>query len=120
MPNNKRVLMSPAEGDGRPTPKSRRKPDSRRDGSGHMDRAYAADLQQMAMETVPVESRPFIGSPHTEDDLAEHLAEQAIETATSGEDHGLDTFDVDAPEDVMSPFRVVNAIDDEEEEEEEE
>jgi hypothetical protein len=84
-----------------------------------MDRAYAADLQELAQKTVVPESQPFIGSPHTEDDLAEHLAEQAIETATSGEDHGLDTFDVDAPEDLMSPFRVVNAIDDEDEEEEE-
>ena len=85
-----------------------------------MDRAYAADLQELSQKTVVPETKPFIGSPHTDDDLAEHLAEQAIETATSGEDHGLDSFDVDSPEDLMSPFRVVNAIDDEEEEEEEE
>lgn len=119
MPNHKRALKSPPNGDGQPTRKSRKKPDSRRDGSGHLDHAYAADLQELAQQSVTLESKPFIGSPHTEDDLAEHLAEQAIETATSGEDHGLDTFDVDAPEDVMSPFRVVSAIEDEEEEEEE-
>jgi hypothetical protein len=120
MPNHKRALKLPMSDDGQPPPKSRRKPESRRDGAGHIDRAYAADLQQLALQTVAPESQPFIGGPRTEDDLAEHLAEQAIETATSGEDHGLDSFDIDAPEDLMSPFRVVNAIDDEEEEEEEE
>jgi hypothetical protein len=107
MPNHKRASKSPASDDGRPPPKSRRKPESRRDGAGHIDRAYAADLQELSQKSVVPDSRPF------------NLAEQASETATSGEDHGLDTFDVDAPEDVMSPFRVVNAIDDEEEEEEE-
>lgn len=118
MPNHKRALKPSLSDDGQTPPKSRRKPESRRDGAGHMDRAYAADLQELALQTVTPESQPFIGGPRTEDDLAEHLAEQAIETATSGEDHGLDSFDVDAPEDLMSPFRVVNAIDDEEEEEE--
>lgn len=117
MPNHKRALKSPTSDDGATPSKNRRKPESRRDGAGHIDRAYAADLQELALQTVSRESQPFIGSPRTEDDLAEHLAEQAIETATSGEDHGLDTFDLDAPEDLMSPFRVVNAIDDEEEEE---
>jgi hypothetical protein len=112
-------MKSPTSDDGQPPPKSRRGPESRRDGAGHIDRAYAADLQELALQTVASESQPFIGGPRTEDDLAEHLAEQAIETATSGEDHGLDSFDIDAPEDLMSPFRVVNAIDDEEEEEEE-
>src|SRR5690349_18098457 len=104
MPNHKRALKSPPADDGHPSRKNQRKPDSRRDGAGHMDRAYAADLQQLGRQTSPTESKPFIGSPHTEDDLAEQLAEQAVATATSGEDHGLDTFDVDAPEDVMSPF----------------
>jgi hypothetical protein len=118
MPDRKRALKPPTSDDGQPSPKGRRKPESRRDGAGHIDRAYAADLQELAQQTVAPESKPFIGSPRTDDDLAEHLAEQAIETATSGEDHGLDTFDVDAPEDLMSPFRVVSAIEDEEEEEE--
>jgi hypothetical protein len=120
MPNHKRALKSLPADDGQTSSKSRKKPESRRDGAGHMDRAYAADLQQLGLQTVPRDSKPFIGSPHTEDEMAEQLAEQAIETATSGEDHGLDTFDLDAPEDVMSPFRVVNAIDPDEEEEEEE
>src|SRR5690349_16565946 len=106
MPNQKRATKSPTADDGRAIAKNRKRgesappssraPNERRDGAGHMDRAYAAELHRLGQQAVVPDGKPFIRNSFTEDDLAERLAEQAIETATSGEARALGANDDDA------------------------
>jgi len=89
----------------------------RRDGVGHIDPSYRSELLRLSSRPPPAsDAVPFIGSNRSTDELAEQLGEDTIVTATSGEWAAPDAFDVDAPEDLVSPFREPG---DEEEEEEE-
>jgi hypothetical protein len=93
----------------------------RRDGGGHMDPSYRSGLLRLSSRPPPAsEAVPFIGSNRSTDELAEQLGEDAIVTATSGEWAAPDALDVDAPEDLVSPFREPGDEEEEEEEEEEE
>jgi hypothetical protein len=85
-----------------------RAPIRRRDGSGHIEARYAKDLleQSGAREA---DGAAFIGGSHTNDDLAEELGEEAVETMTSGEDKGEDVADQDVPEERGGPFVVTAA-----------
>ena len=49
-------------------------------------------------------AEPIDGPPHTDDDLAENLAEAFVIGATSGESASDDLTDVTAPEEVGGPF----------------
>jgi hypothetical protein len=92
----------------------------RRDASGHLDPLYRAELIRLSSRPPPAsDGVPFIGTNRTSDELAEDLGEHAVETATRGGDIGFHVLDVDAPEDLVSPFRMDGDEEEEEEEEEE-
>jgi hypothetical protein len=86
-------------------PSAHRAPIRRRDGSGHIDASYAKDLLELsgARETG---GAALVDGPHTNDDLAEELGEEAVETMTSGEDEGEDVADQSVPEERGGPFVV--------------
>lgn len=89
----------------------------RRDGGGHMDPSYRSELLRLSSRPPPAsDAVPFIGSNRSSDELAEQLGEDAIVTATTGEWAAPDAFDVDAPEELVSPFRDPADPDEDEEE----
>jgi hypothetical protein len=58
----------------------------RRDGTGHIDPAYANDLLAMSGHSDgDAGSRAFLDRAYTDDDLSEGLGEAFVEGATSGE-----------------------------------
>jgi hypothetical protein len=75
----------------------------RRDGSGHLDPKYAADLRQRSgrTETAGV---GFLERSRSSDDLAEALGEQFVEGATTGEGAAEDLLDQEVPEERGGPF----------------
>jgi hypothetical protein len=81
----------------------------RRDGSGHLDPKYAADLRARSRETPRDETSGFFEDPRTQDDLAEVLGEEFIGGATSGEGAGEDVANQEVPEEVGGPFVVTSA-----------
>jgi hypothetical protein len=94
----KRVAKPKAE---KPAAKA---PISRRDGAGHLDPTYEANL--MAMSHKKDRGGPelaFVGGRHT-DDLAESMGEQVVEQATSGEYDGEDVLDQEVTEEQGGPF----------------
>jgi hypothetical protein len=96
-------------------------PVRRRDGGGHLNPVYADELRELGRDHTARDARPFFNQSFTEDAFAEQLGEQAVETATSGEDHALGgAADDNTPEDTVSPFRAAIMSPSEEEEEEEE
>jgi hypothetical protein len=79
----------------------------RRDGTGHLDATYAADLRarSRAGKTGDGDSRAFLGRrAHSSDDLAEEQGEDFIEAATSGEDDREDSRDRVVAEESGGPF----------------
>jgi hypothetical protein len=74
-----------------------------------LDPEYAKDLRALSRDSVPPEAEPFVSRSHTRDDLAENLAEEAIATATSGEDDREDVANQDVPEERGGPFVVTTA-----------
>jgi hypothetical protein len=83
------------------------KPNSvaRRDGTGHLDPKYASELRSLSEESAEKDDNvAFFRKPRTGDDLAEQLGEEAVETATSGEDQGEDALNQDVPEERGGPF----------------
>ncbi len=80
----------------------------RRDGSGHMDPKYAADLRR---QSGPPESAGvgFLDQSRSSDDLAESLGEQFVEAATTGEDAAEKALDQEVPEERGGPFVRSNA-----------
>jgi hypothetical protein len=84
-------------------------PMRRRDGVGHLDPVYADELRELGRKRAAPDGRAFINDSYTDDAFAEQLGEQAVETATSGEDHALGGRDDDnAPEETLSPFSAAN------------
>jgi hypothetical protein len=81
----------------------------RRDGSGHLDPKYAADLRARSRETPRDETSGFFEDPRTQDDLAEVLGEEFVGGATSGEGAGEDVANQEVPEEVGGPFVVTSA-----------
>src|SRR5262245_27927419 len=64
-------------------------PIRRRDGAGHLDPRYAADLlaASLAGRDEPGDNA-FVRGTRAKDDLAEVLGEEVVEAMTSGEDEG--------------------------------
>jgi hypothetical protein len=85
-----------------------RAPVRRRDGSGHIEPGYAKELLERSGERASGD-KAFIDGSHTDDDLAEELGEEAVETMTSGEDEGEDVADQNVPEERGGPFVVTTA-----------
>jgi hypothetical protein len=83
-----------------------KKPLVRRDGTGHLDPKYAADLRKIGRETAPPHSddTAFFDEPRSGDPLAEHLGESFVQQATSGEDCTEDVADEVVPEESGGPF----------------
>jgi len=75
----------------------------RRDGSGHLDPKYAADLRRRIGRPDP-EGVGFLAQSRSSDDLAEALGEQFVEGATTGEGAGEEQLDQEVPEERGGPF----------------
>jgi hypothetical protein len=60
----------------------------RRDGTGHLDRAYALDLWTRGRANAEPNDAAFLHRTRSGIALAEQFGETAIATATSGEDAG--------------------------------
>jgi hypothetical protein len=74
----------------------------RRDATGHLDPAYAADLRARIEEGHPKDDdRGF-----AKDALSDELGEEFVETVTSGEDEGTEIRDQDVTEELGGPFTV--------------
>ena len=75
----------------------------RRDGAGHLDPKYAAELRAR-IGRPEVEPKGFVEGSRSPDDLVEELGEEVIETATSGEYEGEDALNREVPEERGGPF----------------
>jgi hypothetical protein len=77
----------------------------RRDGTGHIDPKYAADLlAQGGTSDRDEDPSGFIAQPRSGDDLAENLAEEFVASATSGENQEEEVLDQEVPEERGGPF----------------
>jgi hypothetical protein len=75
----------------------------RRDGAGHLDPQYAADLRAKSSRPEP-EPASFLNRPRSSDDLVEELGEEVVGEATSAEHEGGDILDQEVPEERGGPF----------------
>jgi hypothetical protein len=94
-----------------PTSKKNRKapsPIKRRDGAGHLDAHYSADLRRKSLETAAPKNDgdAFLRGARSKDDLAEQLGEEFVASATTGEAEGEDVLNQDVPEERGGPFVV--------------
>jgi hypothetical protein len=83
--------------------KAKRPPVRRRDGAGHLDPQYAADLRAKSWRP-PEDPESFIERPRSRDDLVEELGEEVVAEATSAEHEGEDILDQEVPEERGGPF----------------
>ncbi len=92
------------------TPKKKRTAGAalkRRDGAGHLDARYSADLRRKSLENAgPREGEAFLRGSRSKDDLAEQLGEEFVAAATKGEAEGEDVLNQDVPEERGGPFLV--------------
>jgi hypothetical protein len=75
----------------------------RRDGAGHLDPQYAADLRAKSSRPER-EPDSFLSRPRSTDDLVEELGEEVVGEATSAEHEGEDRLDQEVPEERGGPF----------------
>jgi hypothetical protein len=75
----------------------------RRDGAGHLDPQYAADLRAKSSRP-EYEPDSFVSRPRSKDDLVEELGEEVVGEATSAEHEGGDILDQEVPEERGGPF----------------
>jgi hypothetical protein len=73
----------------------------RRDGAGHLDPKYAADLRAL-VQGRPKDDEQAFGA----DALSQELGEEFVETVTSGEDEGTEIRDERVTEELGGPFTV--------------
>jgi len=73
----------------------------RRDGSGHLDPKYAADLRARSRGKQKDDNRAF-----GNDALSKEMGEEFVETVTSGEDEGNEVRDQRVTEELGGPFTV--------------
>lgn len=77
----------------------------RRDGSGHLDPQYAAELlERSGGNDREQPNEGFLTQPRSSDDLAENMGEEFIASATSGENQEEDLLDQVVPEERGGPF----------------
>ncbi len=83
-----------------------KKPMARRDGSGHLNAKYAADLRRRSKSATVVDSdaRGFLRGKRKNDALADEMGKEFLETVTSGEDEGNEIRDAITEEEVGGPF----------------
>jgi hypothetical protein len=80
------------------------------DGAGHMDPAHKKHLLELAREGKPSEtSEAFVKKSHTNDDLAEELAESAVASMNSGEEQLTGELNAEVAEERGGPFVKTNA-----------
>lgn len=85
--------------------KPKKAPISRRDGAGHIDSKYAADLLAKSHAFKSKEdAAAFLRGRSKDDPLAEELGKEFVETVTSGEDEGTEVRDSDNVEEIGGPF----------------
>ena len=75
----------------------------RRDGAGHLDPQYAADLRAKSSRPEH-EPDSFLNRPRSSDALVEELGEEVVGEATSAEHEGEDILDQEVPEERGGPF----------------
>ncbi len=75
----------------------------RRDGVGHLEPQYAADLRARSGRP-DREPSSFLDRPRSSDDLVEELGEEVVAEATSAEHGGEDILDQEVPEERGGPF----------------
>ena len=85
-----------------------KKPIVRRDATGHLDPKYAAELRAKSKEGATADdNRAFLGGhQRAHDSLAENLAEEFVQSATSGEESGEDDMNAVTTEEAGGPFIV--------------
>jgi hypothetical protein len=111
----KKARPKPAAAKKRAAPASKRAAKTarprRRDGAGHLDAKYAAELREKSREgRVRDPDGAFIGrAGRSTDNLAEAMGETWVQTATSGEDENEDVFNQSVPEDDGGPFVTTTA-----------
>ena len=78
----------------------------RRDGTGHLDAKYAADLRAKSRESAEDlgDNRAFLRRARTQDTLGEELGEEAVRTMTSGEDQSDQLQNLQVDEENGGPF----------------
>jgi hypothetical protein len=81
-------------------------PVSRRDGSGHLNEKYAADLRARSRESAGDrdDGRAFLRTSRSRDGLAEELGEEAVSAMNSGEGQGDRMTDLEVEEERGGPF----------------
>jgi hypothetical protein len=80
-------------------------PKTRRDGTGHLDLAYERDLRRRSKENLERDDdRGFLVGKRKDDALANELAQEFVETVTSGEDEGVELRDQTVEEEEGGPF----------------
>ena len=93
----------------RVAPKTPKKSIVRRDGTGHLDPAYAAKLRELGTARPKEKDRAFFSTNRSGDDLAEELGEEVVSKMTSGEDEGEDVLDQHVTEEDGGPFVTTTA-----------
>ena len=77
----------------------------RRDNAGHMDKAHAEHLLELARAGKETSTdKAFVGGTKSHDKLAEELAEAAVTSMTSGEEKLRDDLDAEVSEERGGPF----------------
>ena len=75
------------------------------DGAGHMDPEHAKRLLELSREGKAAESDvAFVKKTHTNDDLAEELAESAVASMNSGEEQLSGDLNAEVAEETGGPF----------------
>jgi hypothetical protein len=79
--------------------------DTRRDGTGHLSKEYAADLRERSRESAePKDAPSFVQGTSSGDPLAEELGEDFVQTALTGEDTLEESLDQVVSEERGGPF----------------
>ncbi|HVU01414.1 MAG TPA: hypothetical protein VHE30_06665 [Polyangiaceae bacterium] len=81
----------------------------RRDGAGHLNPEYAAELLSRGREGRDSDAQPFVDGVHAPDSVAEELAEEFVETVTNAQNEGQDVLDSKAQEEDGGPFVITKA-----------
>jgi hypothetical protein len=82
---------------------AKRLPMPRRDGAGHLNPHYAAELLDKSYHPPP-EPESFVERPRSNDDLVEELGEEVVQEATTAEYEGEDLLNQEVPEERGGPF----------------
>jgi hypothetical protein len=82
----------------------------RRDGTGHIDPQYAAELRERSLESnAKDDDAAFLPGHRSTEPLSEELGEEFVESATSGEGEGEDSLNREVTEELGGPFVVTSA-----------